>query len=634
MSVLGNRIGHRCWLILVLGLGGTPGNTTEMPDTQVIEVAPSLARAYRQLGDLYRDGNLPPQKAGDVQRFLDEARQASLGAASIAVVDPSKLVEDPQPAHPDGKRAVSAYEVAGELGDPEALVRLGELYREGSVVPKDLPAAFAYFRQARNLGYPSARWRLAEMMLRGEGTPVDREGAHAELVIAAEAEVSTAMLMLGDLEASGEMGSVDVEAAISAWQRAVDAGEVRGLVRLASLYHDGSIVPRDAAKAYRFFEEAGAKGDSYAAVRAAQMLLAGDGVAADRLRGLAQLEALAATAGAEGKIALADFYSNRLQSGESFDLAAAYGLYAAAAEQGSRSARLRMALMQVNGEGTTVNRQSGVSILRAMAADGYASAAYSLGDLFSLGPAELADARAAIAAYEEAHTLGDPRAAVRLGDIFAAGDIVMRQPDKALGFYRSAAGRGDVIARLKADELVVRGTGTQPEAKTAFDDIQRLAATGLTEAIVLVGDLTRGGLPGLVAADEKMALARYLTAAEKGSRVAALRAGEILISGKPDSRDPVRGVAIMLSIAKAGDASAYLALGDALLNAGSGHPAGLITATEAFERAGAAGVLAAYLKLGDIHRDGTGVPVNGAKAAQYYMRAAGLEASGDKINGL
>lgn len=634
MGVLGDRIGRRFGLILALGLGGTPGNTAEVPGTQAIEGMPSLARAYRQLGDLYRDGNLPPQKAGDVQRFLDEARQASLDAASIAVVDPSKLVEDPQQAHPDGERAVSAYEVAGELGDPEALVRLGELYREGAVVPKDLPAAFAYFRQARDLGYPSARWRLAEMMLRGEGTPVDRQGAHAELETAAEAGVPAAMLMLGDLEASGELGSVDVEAAVSAWQRAVDAGEVRGLVRLAGLYHDGSIVPRDAEKAYRFYEEAGAKGDGYAAVRAAQMLLAGDGVAGDRLRGLAQLEALAVTAGAEGKTALADYYSNRLQSGDSFDLAAAYDLYAAAAEQGSRSARLRMALMQVHGQGTTVNRQSGVSTLRTMVADGYASAAYSLGDLFTLGPAELADPQAAIAAYEEAHTLGDTRAAVRLGDIFAAGDLVTREPEKALSFYRSAAGRGDVNARLKADELVVRGTGTQPEAKTAFDDIQRLAATGLTEAIVLIGDLTRTGLPGLVAADEEAALGRYLTAAEKGSRLAGLRAGEILISGKPDNRNPVRGVAMMLSIANTGDASAYLALGDALLNAGSGHPAGLISATEAFEKAGAGGVLAAYLKLGDIHRDGTGVPVDGAKAAQYYLRAAGLEVSGDKTNGL
>lgn len=631
---MGDRIGRRFGLILALGLGGTSGNTAEMPDTHMRETAPSFARAYRQLGDLYRDGNLSPQKVGDVQRFLDEARRASLGAASIVVVDPSTMAKGSRQAYPDGERAASAYEVAGELGDPEALVRLGELYREGAVVPKNLPAAFAYFRQARDIGYPSARWRLAEMMLRGEGTPVDREGAHAELEIAAEAGVSTAMLMLGDLEASGEMGSVDVEAAISAWQKAVDAGEVRGLVRLANLYHDASIVPRDAAKAYRFFEEAGAKGDSYAAVRAAQMLLAGDGVAGDRLRGLAQLEALAATAGAEGKIALADFYSNRLQSGDSFDLAAAYDLYVAAAEQGSRSARLRLALMQVHGQGTSVNRQNGLSILRAMAADGYASAAYSLGDLFTLGPDELADPQAAIAAYEEAHTLGDPRAAIRLGDIFAAGDIVMREPGKALGFYRSAAGRGDVIARLKADELVVRGAGTQPEAKTAFDDIQRLAATGLTEAIVLIGDLTRTGLPGLVVADEGMALRRYLTAAGKSSSLAGLRAGEILISGKSDNRDPVRGVAMMLSIAKAGDASAYVALGDALLDAGSGQPAGLITATEAFEKAGEAGILSAYLKLGDIHRDGTGVPVDGAKAAQYYMRAAGLEVSGDKTNGL
>jgi uncharacterized protein len=633
MGLLRHWISGGVWPIFALVLWGSPIKAAEMPGERVVEPSPSLARAYRKLGDLYRDGNLERQKAGHVQEFLDSARRASPKTVVISVIDPSRIFGDPDQAPSDGARAVLSYEVAGELGDPEALVRLGDLYRQGSIVPKDLRAALAFFRMARDRGYAGARWRLAEMMLRGEGLPVDSKEARAELEIAAAAGVSTAMLMLGDLAASGEAGPIDAEAAVSHWQRAADAGEVRGLVRLASLYYDGLIVPRDSAKAYRFFEEAGAKGDSYAAVRTAQMLLAGDGVAADRAGGLARLEALAATAGADGKVALADFYSTRDQAGDRFDPARAYSLYVSAAEQGSRSARLRMAVMQVFGEGTTANLDGGLSILRGMVADGDGSAAFSLGELFTSRKAGLADPLAAIAAYEQADKLGDLRAATRLGDIFASGNLVPREPGKALEYYRSAAERGDVLARLKADELVVRGTGTPQEARTALTDIERLAATGLIDAIVLIGDLGRTGVAGLVPVDEKAALASYLLAADKGSRTAALRAGEILISGLPANLDPARGVSMMLSVAEAGDASAYLALGDALLKAGSGYSSGSISPVEAFEKAGTGGMSTAYLRLGDIYRDGVGVPVDGGKAAQYYMKAAGLDLPGDGNDG-
>ncbi|HEV7434329.1 MAG TPA: hypothetical protein VGO22_05605 [Pseudorhizobium sp.] len=627
------NVSRGLFLLLALGCWSSRGSAMETVARWPQEQVSPIAKAYRELGDLYRNGRLPPGELRDVEQFLAEVRRASTGAVTVAVVDPTKLVERGGAANPDGPRAVSAYQVAGGLGDPEALVRLGELYREGSVVPKDLNAAFSYFSKARDLGYQSARWRLADMMLRGEGTAIDRQAAHVELKAAADAGVATAMLMLGDLYASGDLGSADASAAISTWQQAVDAGEVRGLSRLAALYDNGKIVHRDAERAYRLFDEAGAKGDTHAAVRAARMLLAGDGVPADRARAVARLKALGNTAGAEGKVALADFYSDRKQSAESFDLRRAYELYTHAAEQGSRSAKLRTAVMQIHGQGTAARPETGIAMLQAMASEGYAPAAYSLGDLFAFGPSHLANPRAAIAAYEQAHTLGDLRATVLLGDIFSSGTLVPREPEKALKYYQTAALRDDLAARLKANELMIRDTGTQEEARAAFEDIRRIATGGLTDAVVLFADLTRTGIMGVAAADEGAALRSYVAAAEKGNKEAALRAGEIFIAGTPRHRDPARGVALMLAIAKS-DPSAFLSLGDALLKIDASQSETLITPLEAFERAGAAGIPAAYLRLGDLYRDGIGVSVDGTKAARYYLQAAGLHAPGDQSDGL
>ena len=565
--------------------------------------------------------------------FWTAARRASPKSVVISVIDPSRIFGNPDQAPRDGARAVSSYEVAGELGDPEALVRLGDLYRQGSIVPKDLRAALAFFRMARDRGYAGARWRLAEMMLRGEGLPVDRKEARAELEIAAAAGVSTAMLMLGDLAASGETGPIDAEAAVSRWQRAADAGEVRGLVRLASLYYDGLIVPRDPAKAYRFFEEAGAKGDSYAAVRTAQMLLAGDGVAADRAADwrdwkhwppppepMARLPLpISIRPATRPVIASIPPVPIRSTSPQRKKVAVPPGCeWLSCRFSGKVQPPISMAGCQYFVE------------WRLMAT--------------ALRPSRSAS-------FSPAERLGSPirwrrllpmsrqtswAICVRLRasvDIFASGNLVPREPGKALEYYRSAAERGDVLARLKADEFVVRGTGTPQEARTALTDIERLAATGLIDAIVLIGDLGRTGVAGLVPTDEKAALASYLLAADKGSRTAALRAGEILISGLPANLDPARGVSMMLSVAEAGDASAYLALGDALLKAGSGYSSGSISPVEAFEKAGAGGMSTAYLRLGDIYRDGVGVPVDGGKAAQYYMKAAGLDLPGDGNDG-
>ncbi|MCQ7029681.1 hypothetical protein MRO55_24575, partial [Escherichia coli] len=93
---------------------------------------------------------------------------------------------------------------------------------------------------------------------------------------------------------------------------------------------------------------------------AARMLLLGDGIAANRMGAVARLETLGAAGSAEGKIALADFYAARDQSHEQFDLQKAYGLYSAAGQLGSQSAQLRVALMQVHGEGTAVNPAEGI----------------------------------------------------------------------------------------------------------------------------------------------------------------------------------------------------------------------------------------------------------------------------------
>lgn len=68
-----------------------------------------------------------------------------------------------------------------------------------------------------------------------------------------------------------------------------------------------------------------------------------------------------------------------------------------------------------------------------------------------------------------------------------------------------------------------------------------------------------------------------------------------------------------------GDPQACLVLGQQLLDATPPDP---VRARPLFEKAAAAGVREAFFRLGKIHHDGLGVPVDRAKAFQYYLEAA------------
>ena len=101
-----------------------------------------------------------------------------------------------------------------EKGDVQAQVDLGDLFRKGQEVAKDLRKAMEWYQKAAALGNAQAQANLGEIYEEGEGV------------------------------------AKDVATAIEWYQKAAAQGNAFGLLKLGECYRYGSGVKEDTAKAF------------------------------------------------------------------------------------------------------------------------------------------------------------------------------------------------------------------------------------------------------------------------------------------------------------------------------------------------------------------------------------------------
>src|SRR5690606_7247231 len=124
-----------------------------------------------------------------------------------------------------------------DKGLPAAMLRLGDLYRDGQNLPEDLSKSVSYYERALATGEPMAAYKLGETYLKG-GVGLDRDVAKAVsyLETARSGGVVRASILLGDIFRDGTGGERDDERAIAYYKEAFDTGDQSAAYRLASLY--------------------------------------------------------------------------------------------------------------------------------------------------------------------------------------------------------------------------------------------------------------------------------------------------------------------------------------------------------------------------------------------------------------
>ena len=261
------------------------------------------------------------------------------------------------------------------------------------------------------------------------------------------------------------------------------------------------------------------------------------------------------------------------------DYARAAPMLLSAAGAGHPRAATLLGWLHEDGRGTEKSVEQAKRWYRFAADQGEPSAMSALGRL-SLQDQQPEAREAARQLFERAAHLGDPDGQYFSGWMLAAHLKERRDDAKAYGWFIKAANQGHVGAQLAVATHLLAGRGVTKDKKAAGDWLVRAAETQDPVAHYLLGRLRQG-------------------------------AGEADLDRVRNSF----GVA-----AAAGHREAQFAL--AILLAKSAAEADKKEAAEWFARAHETGHVAAANHLGELYRDGVGVPRQLDKARSIFQQAA------------
>nr|CAD6405360.1 sel1 repeat family protein [Rhizobium sp. Q54] len=206
---------------------------------------------------------------------------------------------------PDPARALKALQAAADQGSVQALIQIGNYYREGEFVPYSAEKAIAAYRRAEAAGSGTAAEELALFQAYGEGMEADPGAAMARLEAAKKGGRASAWVTEGDLRLRVGIPAVDIEGALGAWSNAATRGRNDALLRLGDFYFNGYYGRQRSQKALALYEAAAKSGDPLAQLALAKVRLSQRATAKT---GLQQLERLAQAGFEEAGVAAANAY--------------------------------------------------------------------------------------------------------------------------------------------------------------------------------------------------------------------------------------------------------------------------------------------------------------------------------------
>ena len=143
-----------------------------------------------------------------------------------------------EPVHAQQERTpqeVADLLTQAERGDPEAQLKVGEMYVAGRDVPQNDVVAFAWYRQAAEQGVAEAQFNVGLMYSAGRGVPRDEAEAVTWYQQAAAQGLAEAQVNLGVIFAAGQVVVSDLVTAYIYFSHALDrlTGEQRDQVLAA-----------------------------------------------------------------------------------------------------------------------------------------------------------------------------------------------------------------------------------------------------------------------------------------------------------------------------------------------------------------------------------------------------------------
>lgn len=212
----------------------------------------STTAAYLYVSDLMQQNQLSKTERQHAQNLL---RQAMLSFHPEAFYLYGYGLER-QWFNEPGKDAAYYYQQAAERFFARAMLRLGNMYRDGEFVTADPVLASRWLYLCTRQGIAACAFHAGVMLDDGEGIPADPAGALRFYSFGAEQGYAPALNRLGLMYLFGKGTKADPKKAVALLQQAASKGSISASYYLGLLYFEGKEVNRDFKKARQYFEQA------------------------------------------------------------------------------------------------------------------------------------------------------------------------------------------------------------------------------------------------------------------------------------------------------------------------------------------------------------------------------------------
>jgi len=361
--------------------------------------------------------------------------------------------------------AAAQLAAADRAGYGFASLSLGDLYSDGSGVPKNSEQALRLYLRAGNAGIADAFAAGADIYL--DENPPDYAQAKSWLERAVQGGSADGNTELGWMYETGSGVNKDLAKALGMFNEAARRGSAEGMYFVGLAYYNGLGVPTDHAAACQWFIRAGSYSDPDGEMQAGFCYYNGTGVEANHETAFNWF----VDAGQAGSVDARVYVADMLERGDGFnqDSAGAVQWYQAAAEQGDVYAMTELGAHLRLGKGAAWNEAVAMQWFLKAAQRGYVPAETSLAIGYENGLGQDSgqgrqDYQQAAFWFEKAANQDDGYAQLNLGVMYEKGWGVTQNLERAKQLYARAAGSSNAaVAKLGSEYFSDVPASSPPE---------------------------------------------------------------------------------------------------------------------------------------------------------------------------
>ena len=565
----------REWYVAAKGHAASEAAVAEV-DYENSSDADDKEEAWEKIEALAKAGNPRAQvyAAGCLYKKGEDAKAAALAESAMKQGYPAAFTLRAHIARKAGQKDWVGYMVKGaEAGDPDAMaaagfhlvstsraqaakgiemlgraarrgvldgrVKMGRLYLQGKQVAKDLPKAFAYFKDAAEKGSAEGKYYLSLCYFKGLGCKVNYNNAAQLAFEAAGSGDSYAQTLYATYLRDGVGVQRNTTAAVAYLEKASKQGNKHATALLSDLISKAHDVQSDKiGSGLDLVQKSAVDGDAVSAYSLGKIYTEGVKMPRNFALGRKNFELAIKRNYAPAYAALADYYFNGW--GVKRDTVKAHQLLAEGRKARSGEAVVKQGIAKLNGIGIKKDVAAALRDFREGAKLGCSDGELWLGFANAKGMGVPVNAVTAYNHYRRAAAMGNATGYLMVALCFRDGIGVQQSVPSAYQYLKEAVKQGNSTAMYEMGLLYANGTFVKKDIAEAVKWFQKSAESGNSYGVYELACCYENGRG--VKKDLAKAASLYKVAADAGNRYAQFMIGRCYEGGLGVPQDKYEAV--------------------------------------------------------------------------------------------